>query len=106
MNLTDESGKAEAIRLSGRVFADSGDALLALARKDGGVVLGPHYLVGEDVQAGRLVRPLPGYVTPDTPVFAVYPPPIIFRPRPGHSSSSTLRAFAADHTGSGQWHRR
>jgi len=71
---TDASGKAEAIRLSGRVFADSGDALLALARKDAGVVLGPDYLVGEDLRAGNLVRLLPGYVTPDTPVYAVYPP--------------------------------
>jgi len=38
------------------------------------VVLGPDYLVGEDVQAGRLIRLLPNYVTPDTPVSAVYPP--------------------------------
>ena len=71
---TDQNDRAEAIRLSGRVLADSGDALLALARKDAGVVLGPDYLVGDDVQAGRLIRLLPGYVTADTPVYAVYPP--------------------------------
>jgi len=70
---TDPSGKADVVRLSGRVFADSGDALLALARKDAGVVLGPDYLVGDDLKAGRLVRLLPGYTTPDTPIYAVYP---------------------------------
>jgi DNA-binding transcriptional LysR family regulator len=70
---TDQNGRADVIRLSGRVFADSGDALLALARKGAGVVLGPDYLVGDDLRAGNLVRLLPGHTTPDTPIYAVYP---------------------------------
>jgi hypothetical protein len=46
---------------------------LTLALKDTGVLLVPDYLVAEDLSAGRLVRLLPGYKTPDTPVYAVYP---------------------------------
>jgi DNA-binding transcriptional LysR family regulator len=69
----DKNGKEEIIRISGRLLANSGDALLALALKDSGVVLAPDYLVADDLAAGRLVRLLPEYTTRDTPVYAVYP---------------------------------
>jgi DNA-binding transcriptional LysR family regulator len=70
---TDPSGKSEVIRISGRLAANSGDPLLALALKDTGILLGPDYLVADDLNAGRLVRLLPGYKTQETPVYAVYP---------------------------------
>jgi hypothetical protein len=47
--------------------------LLAFALKDTGVVLGPDYLVADELRAGRLIRLLPGYKTQETPVYAVYP---------------------------------
>ncbi len=68
-----KNDKEEVVRISGRLLANSGDALLALALKDAGILLVPDYLVAEDLSAGRLVRLLPGYRTPDTPVYAVYP---------------------------------
>jgi DNA-binding transcriptional LysR family regulator len=72
-NFVDQNGKEDVVRISGRFRADSGDALLALALRDGGVVLGPDYLVDDDLKAGRLIRLLPEYVTPETAVHAVYP---------------------------------
>jgi DNA-binding transcriptional LysR family regulator len=70
---TDRNGKAEVTRISGRLLANSGDPLLALALKDTGILLGPDYLVAKDLSAGRLVRLLPDYKTQETPVYAVYP---------------------------------
>ena len=57
----------------GALLANSGDPLLALALKDTGILLGPDYLVADDLNAGRLVRLLPDYKTQETPVYAVYP---------------------------------
>jgi DNA-binding transcriptional LysR family regulator len=70
---SDRTGKEEVVRVSGRLSANGGDALLALAVKDSGIALAPDYLVGDDLTAGRLVRLLPDYTTRDTPVYAVYP---------------------------------
>jgi DNA-binding transcriptional LysR family regulator len=68
-----KNGNAELIRISGRLLANSGDALLAFALKDTGIVLAPDYLVADELGAGRLIRLLPGYATQETPVYAVYP---------------------------------
>jgi DNA-binding transcriptional LysR family regulator len=70
---TDPNGKAEAVRISGRMLANSGDALLTFALKDAGIVLAPDYLVADALSAGRLTRLLPEYKAPATPVYAVYP---------------------------------
>jgi DNA-binding transcriptional LysR family regulator len=73
-SFTDQkNGKAEVIRISGRLLANSGDALLAFALKDTGIVLAPDYLVADELAAGRLIRLLPEYKTQETPVYAVYP---------------------------------
>jgi DNA-binding transcriptional LysR family regulator len=73
-SFTDQkNGKAEVIRISGRLLANSGDALLAFALKDTGIVLVPDYLVADELAAGRLIRLLPEYKTQETPVYAVYP---------------------------------
>ena len=69
----DRNGKEELIRISGRLSANNGDALLALALKGAGLVLGPDYLLEDDIKAGRLVRLLPDYTTNEIPVYAVYP---------------------------------
>ena len=68
-----KNGKADVIRISGRLLANSGDALLAFALKDTGIVLAPDYLVADQLGAGRLIRLLPEYKTQELPVYAVYP---------------------------------
>jgi DNA-binding transcriptional LysR family regulator len=71
--LTDPNGKQEVVRISGRLLANSGDSLLALALKSAGIIYAPDYLVGDDLREGRLLRLLPQYTMPDIPVHAVYP---------------------------------
>jgi DNA-binding transcriptional LysR family regulator len=71
--LTDQNGKDEVLRISGRLSANSGDALLALALKDTGIIYVPDYLARDDLREGRLIRLLPEYTMPDIPVHAVYP---------------------------------
>jgi DNA-binding transcriptional LysR family regulator len=71
--LADPNGKEELVRISGRLLANSGDSLLALALQDAGIIYAPDYLVGEDLQEGRLLRLLPEYTMPAIPVHAVYP---------------------------------
>ena len=69
-----ETGKEEVVRISGRLLANSGDPLLGACRSRApGYCSVPDYLVAADLNAGRLVRLLPGYKTQETPVYAVYP---------------------------------
>ena len=68
-----KTGKEEVVRISGRLLANSGDALLASALKDTGIVLAPDYLVADELRVGRLIRLLSGYKTQETPVYAVHP---------------------------------
>ena len=79
------SGKTEVIRISGHLLANSGDALLAFALKNTGIVLAPDYLAADELAAGRLIRLLPDYKTQDMPVYAVYPH--------GHYLSAKTRTF-------------
>lgn len=72
-HFVDQNGKEDAVRISGRFLANSGDALLTLALKDAGIILAPDYIVEDELRAGRLIRLLPGYATIATPVYAVYP---------------------------------
>jgi DNA-binding transcriptional LysR family regulator len=72
-NFVDRDGKQDVVRISGRFLANSGDVLLALVLRGGGVAIAPDYLVEDDLKAGRLIRLLPEYATPETAVHAVYP---------------------------------
>jgi len=69
----DQGGAEHAVNVSGRFLASSGDALVALALTNSGIILTPDYIVAEELAAGRLTRLLSGYATPDIPVHAVYP---------------------------------
>jgi DNA-binding transcriptional LysR family regulator len=72
-NFVGQDGKKDVVRISGRFLANSGDVLMALVLKGGGVALAPDYLAEDDLKAGRLIRVLPEYATPETAVQAVYP---------------------------------
>jgi DNA-binding transcriptional LysR family regulator len=65
--------RGRALRLSGDLQLDNGDALRRVALLDHGVVFLPTYLVGEDLGAGRLVRILPESLTLEASAFAIYP---------------------------------
>ncbi|MCZ6721088.1 MAG: LysR family transcriptional regulator [Proteobacteria bacterium] len=63
------------VRVSGSLFADSGEVLSALAFANLGIVLVPNWLVGIHIREGRLRELLTDYeVLPEgTPLYAVYP---------------------------------
>ena len=62
------------VRVSGSLFADSGEALCAAAAAGLGIVLLPEWLVGVEIDQDRLSEILPGYrAIPDaSPVYVVY----------------------------------
>ena len=78
-------GADAVVRVSGRLAANNGDVLLAAAVDGLGIGLGPTFIAGEHVQAGKLVTLLPGYAPPEVALYAVYPP--------GRHLSAKLRSF-------------
>lgn len=64
---------AVAVKVRPRMHTNSGDTCRAVALDHKGIVLQPSFLVGEDLQAGRLVELLPDYRSHELGVYAVYP---------------------------------
>ena len=62
-----------AVRVSGTLRANNGDALEAAMLAGLGVALQPTFIAGRDLQAGRLVAVMPDYVDDSASVYAVYP---------------------------------
>jgi DNA-binding transcriptional LysR family regulator len=69
----DEKGGAHSVKIGGPAHANNGRMLTALAVAGVGITNEPDFIVAPEVRAGRLVRLLPGYRTPSSPVSAVYP---------------------------------
>lgn len=61
------------VRMSGRLTANSGEALLDAARAGLGVALLPDFLVADDLSAGRLERLLPEWSEQGHAIWAIYP---------------------------------
>ncbi|MEM9168570.1 MAG: LysR family transcriptional regulator [Pseudomonadota bacterium] len=74
-------------RIRARMTADNGEALLAAAVAGLGLALLPTFIVGADLQAGRLVTVLDDYAPPPIELCLIYPPNRHLSPR--------LRAFVA-----------
>ncbi|MFQ6022784.1 MAG: LysR family transcriptional regulator [Acidiferrobacterales bacterium] len=69
-------GKATSnVRVSGNLFADDGESLVAAAVAGLGLILVPAWLVGFEIRKRRLVEVLSEYpvVPKDTPLYALYP---------------------------------
>ena len=62
------------VEVSGRLMADSGEALLSAARAGMGVMLQPGELVQDDLASGRLVELLPDYPVPTRPLHLLHAP--------------------------------
>ena len=61
------------VRVEPRLVADNGQALGELARQGAGITMLATWLVGPDIEAGRLRVLLPAYEPPPLPVVALYP---------------------------------
>lgn len=74
-----------AIKVSGRLHANNGDALRDAALAGIGLVRSPSFIVGPDIAAGRLVPVLEAYEPVPFGIYAVYPAQRFLTPK--------LRAF-------------
>jgi DNA-binding transcriptional LysR family regulator len=60
------------VKVEPRMRTNSGDTCRQAALHDSGIVLQPSFLVGEDVEAGRLVELMPEYRSIELGIYAVY----------------------------------
>ena len=69
-------GGPYAVKVSGRLLANNGDALRDAAVAGHGIVRSPSFIAGPDIAAGRLVSVLPGYqashIEFDNGIYAVF----------------------------------
>lgn len=61
------------VPISGPIRADNGDIIRLAALGGAGIVFQPHFIVDDDIAAGRLVRLLPDWQSAELGVYAVYP---------------------------------
>jgi DNA-binding transcriptional LysR family regulator len=61
------------VRSTGSVKADNGDILRLAALNGTGLIFQPHFIVDEDVRAGRLRQVLGDYASEELGIYAVYP---------------------------------
>ncbi|MFC5521713.1 LysR family transcriptional regulator [Polaromonas jejuensis] len=69
----DGEGRPHAVRVNCVMHANNGDTVREAALAGQGIIWQPAFLVGSDLQQGRLLPLLPGYRMPDIDVLAVYP---------------------------------
>ncbi|MEI9922610.1 MAG: LysR family transcriptional regulator [Bradyrhizobium sp.] len=69
----DPKGAPASVRISGNLITNSGETLRLAAVQGNGIALIAGFLIGDDLQTGRLVRLLPDYRPAENTVNAVYP---------------------------------
>jgi DNA-binding transcriptional LysR family regulator len=77
-----ESAKSERkIRISGRLWVNSLDALVSAAKEGAGIVRVPSWQVEADIAAGRLQRILIGHEPAPTPINLLFQPSRLASPK-------------------------
>ncbi|MBF0187668.1 MAG: LysR family transcriptional regulator [Magnetococcales bacterium] len=61
------------VKVNGRLWVNNGDAIREAALQGVGLAIMPTFIVGKDLQAGRLISLLPEYRLPELGVYALYP---------------------------------
>jgi DNA-binding transcriptional LysR family regulator len=69
----DPKGAPVSVRISGNLITNSGETLRLAALQGISIALAAGFLIGDDLQSGRLVRLLPDYRPTENTVNAVYP---------------------------------
>jgi DNA-binding transcriptional LysR family regulator len=69
----DSRGAPVSVRVSGNLITNSGETLRLAALQGISIALAARFLIGDDLQTGRLVRLLPDYRPAENTVNAVYP---------------------------------
>jgi DNA-binding transcriptional LysR family regulator len=90
--MTDTLGREHSVQATGNLASNNGEALLEAALEGLGVVNLPTWMLGPDLEAGRLEEVLADFAQPEPSVHAIYPP--------GRHLSAKVRTFVdflADH---------
>ena len=66
-------GGEAVVPVTGPIRADNGDMIRLTALGGAGIAFQPYFIVGDDIEAGRLVRLLPDWQSAELGVYAVYP---------------------------------
>jgi len=61
------------VRVQPRIVSNNGETCRMIALQDGGILLQPSFIMGDDVRAGRLVELLPQYRFERLGIYVVYP---------------------------------
>ncbi|WP_343025566.1 LysR family transcriptional regulator [Massilia sp. MP_M2] len=69
----ESAGEHLTVPVHGPMKADNGDMIRLAAVAGAGIVFQPHFIVGEDLAAGRLVQVLPGWQSAELGIHALYP---------------------------------
>jgi DNA-binding transcriptional LysR family regulator len=69
----DRKGAPASVRIAGNLVSNSGETLRTAALQGVGILLGPGFLIADDLESGRLVRLLPEYRPVELSMNAVYP---------------------------------
>jgi LysR family transcriptional regulator, transcriptional activator for dmlA len=77
--------RTEAIKIRGNLTTNDGEIAVNWALDGHGIVMRAAWDVARYLQTGRLVQVLPGYVTPDADIYAVYPQ--------RHQTAARVRVF-------------
>ncbi len=64
-------GQRETVRVEPRVLANNGDAIQAMVLAGEGIAVQPGFIANPDIEAGRLVRVLPGWSGGEIGVYAI-----------------------------------
>ena len=67
-----ENGRSKKIKISGDIQCNSGDALRIASIQGCGIAQLPTYMIGLDIQAGRLKALLENYEPEKQPIYAIY----------------------------------
>lgn len=67
------NGRPHKVRVAGQICLDNGDAMRGMAVAGAGLIVSPTFIVGADVQAGRLTTLLHDFMPEAQTVYAVYP---------------------------------
>jgi len=72
-HFVDRKGTRAAVRVAGNLISNSGETLRRAALQGVGVCLAAGFLVGDDLDSGRLIRLLPEYRPVELAMNAIYP---------------------------------
>lgn len=71
--LKGRSGEERSVRVGGRLSINNGEALACAAAAGHGILLSPHFIVGEHLASGALREIMPGHRPPPLGIYAIYP---------------------------------